>query len=45
MWTVEDFERLVDKLETKASVLLLVHRGPATIFSRSSRSEAVFFRQ
>ena len=30
--TVEDFERLVDKLEPKASTLLLVHRGQATIF-------------
>jgi serine protease Do len=30
--TVEDFERLVDKLEPQASVLLLVHRGTATIF-------------
>jgi serine protease Do len=30
--TIEDFERLVDKLEPKASTLLLVHRGQATIF-------------
>lgn len=30
--TVEDFERLVDKLEPRASVLLLVHRGTASVF-------------
>jgi serine protease Do len=30
--TVEDFERLVDKLEPQASALLLVHRGQASIF-------------
>ncbi|MDO9116482.1 MAG: DegQ family serine endoprotease [Nitrospira sp.] len=30
--TVEDFERLVDKLEPEASALLLVHRGTASIF-------------